>query len=213
MRMILLSLCLLPFLVMGADPVVTLCGKVVSVTDGDTLSLLVGKETIKIRLEGIDAPESKQSFGTKSKDALKELVAGKQVAVVKSGEDKYGRTLGLVRLGDTDVNAKLVADGWAWHYKKYSKDELLAQLEVEARDAGRGLWADPKALPPWEFRQRQKVDVQPQAKATETAFAKKHWLNTSSNIRHNMSCEHFNNTKKGRFCSDNEGKPCGKCGG
>ena len=153
--------------VIGADPVVTLRGKVISVTDGDTLSLLLGKETIKVRLEGIDAPEAKQSFGTKAKEALKELVAGRQVTVEKTGQDEYGRTLGIVRIGAVDVNAKLVSGGWAWHYKKYSDDELLAKLEVEARDSSRGLWADPKPLPPWEFRQRQNAKARPPAKSPD----------------------------------------------
>jgi len=71
---------------------------------------------VKVRLDGIDAPEKNQSFGTKSKDALAGLVFGKTVTVQSKGTDRYGRTLGVISVGDTNVNQKLVAGGWAWHY-------------------------------------------------------------------------------------------------
>lgn len=216
-RALIASLLLIPMLLYGDEPAVELTGKVVHVTDGDTVGILVGKETIKIRLEGIDAPESKQAFGTKSKEALTKLVAGKNALVKKTGEDRYKRTLGTIFVGDSNINAKMVEDGWAWHYKQYSKDEELAKLEAKAREAKLGLWADPKPLPPWEFRQRQKEKNKPETETVESKPAepavKKFWLNASSNIRHNESCEHFNNTKKGRFCSESDGKACGKCGG
>jgi micrococcal nuclease len=233
MRYIILCLCVFPLVIFGADPdtkVVTLKGKVVRISDGDTIGILIGKETVKVRLEGIDAPESNQAFGTKAKNALNELVAGKEVVVKKTGEDRYKRTLGTVYVGETDVNAKLIHDGWAWHYKQYSKDKALAKLETEAKEAKRGLWADPNALEPWEFRKRSKlkdsqeagetagagktVESPETAKTTEkTSPAQKYWLNTSGNVRHNESCQYFNNTKKGRFCEAGEGRACGKCGG
>ena len=188
-----------------------LSGKVIGVTDGDTIKVLVNKETIKVRLEGIDAPESGQSFGNKAKKALSEMVAGKTVTVKKTGTDKYGRTLGIVIVGVVDANAKLVEDGWAWHFKKYSSDERLAKLEEVARTAKRGLWADENPLAPWDYRARQKA---PQA-APEGSKDQKmsYWLNTSSGVRHNQRCEHFQKTKRGRFCGADEGKPCGICGG
>ena len=79
------------------------------------------------------------------------------MTVKKTGTDKYGRTLGIVVVGDVDANAKLVEDGWAWHFKKYSSDEQLAKLEEAARTAKRGLWADEAPLAPWDFRARQKT--------------------------------------------------------
>jgi endonuclease YncB( thermonuclease family) len=186
-------------------------GKVVGVTDGDTIKVLVNKKSVTVRLEGIDAPEARQSFSTKAKEALAELVADKTVTVKKTGTDRYNRTLGVVMVGDLDVNAKLVEDGWAWHFKRYSDDKHLAQLEADARKAKRGLWADEKPLAPWDYRARQKTP-----KADEKAGADQKalfWLNTSSGVRHNQRCEYFQNTKKGRLCSPNEGKPCGVCGG
>lgn len=138
----------------AAGPVVELKGTVVHISDGDTIRILVGSEAITIRLEGIDAPESGQAFGTKSTHALRDLVDQKEVVVRKTGDDRYKRTLGFVFAGDVNVNAKLVEDGWAWHYKEYNNDPELAKLEVAARKAHRGLWVDQNALAPWEFRQR-----------------------------------------------------------
>jgi micrococcal nuclease len=161
-----------------------------------------------VRLEGIDAPESGQSFGRKAKEALAKIVAGKTVTVRKTGTDKYDRTLGIVIVGDIDVNAKLVEDGWAWHFKKFNSDERLAKLEEAARKARRGLWDDEAPLAPWDYRAKQQA-----ALAAPEVAKGQYWLNTSSGVRHNQSCEYFQKTKKGRFCGPDEGKPCGICGG
>jgi endonuclease YncB( thermonuclease family) len=197
-------------LLLAASPKVTeeISGKVVGVTDGDTITVLVNKETIKVRLAGIDAPESGQSYGTKSKQALSEMVFGKAVTVKKTGTDRYKRTLGIVVVGDVDANAKMVEDGWAWHFKKYNDEERLAKLEVAARNAKRGLWADATPLAPWDYRARQKT---PQTKEADPKAL--YWLNTSSGVRHNQRCEHFKKTKKGRLCGPTDGRACGICGG
>jgi endonuclease YncB( thermonuclease family) len=201
------TLLLITFLfVPPIDLATDLVGKVVGVSDGDTITVLVDKKPIKIRLEGIDAPEAKQSFGNRSKQALSDLVFGKEVRVKKTGEDRYGRSLGLVSTDGIDINAKMIQDGWAWHYKKYNRDSKLADLEMQARAAKRGLWTESNPLAPWDFRDRQKPK---QAAST----GGEHWLNTSSNVRHNQSCEHFKQTKKGRLCRPDEGKACGICGG
>ena len=109
-----------------------------------------------------------------------------------------------------DVNAQMIEDGWAWHYKKYNDERRLASLEEEARAEKRGLWADSNPLPPWEFRARKKT---PETDTDSSGTEKKYWLNLSSNVRHNERCEHFQKTKKGRFCGADEGKACGICGG
>ncbi len=101
-----------------------LTGKVVAVTDGDTIKVLVNNATVKVRLEGIDAPEAMQSFGNQSKEALAKLVAGKTVTIRKTGTDKYQRTLGYVMVDGVDANAKLVQDGWACQTEKMSADKV-----------------------------------------------------------------------------------------
>jgi endonuclease YncB( thermonuclease family) len=126
--------CLRPLLIMSvlaiATSVVaatTLTGKVVGIADGDTLTLLVDKTQIKVRLEGIDTPERAQPFGRKAGQALAKKVFGKPVQVDDLGKDRYGRTLGIVRLGKRNVNLELVQEGWAWWYRKYApKNKELA---------------------------------------------------------------------------------------
>jgi len=128
-------------------------GKVVGVTDGDTITILRGTTPIKLRLNGIDAPEAGQPFGERAKQFASALCFGDEVIVKALGTDKYGRTLGDVILGDGRIlNQELVKAGMAWHYKEYSKDETLAKLEKEAREKKVGLWSDPHAVAPWEWR-------------------------------------------------------------
>lgn len=88
---------------------------------------------MKVRLEGIDAPEKSQAFGAKAKDALTEIVAGKVVTVHKTGADRYERTLARVYVGSDEVNSLMVAMGFAGHYKQYSQDETLAELDERAK--------------------------------------------------------------------------------
>ena len=130
-------------------------GKVVSIADGDTITVLDSEKVQhKIRLEGIDAPEKGQAFGTKSKEKMSELVGEMDVVVTWEKRDRYGRILGDVHLGDRHINLEMVQDGLAWHYKQYSKSKELAEAEDEARRTKKGLWADKSPEPPWEFRKK-----------------------------------------------------------
>ena len=133
-------------------------GPVVSVLDGDTIEVLHKKRAERTRLSGIDCPEKGQPFGEKAKQAASALVFGKEVTVQTHGKDKYGRTLADVLLPDgKNVNHTLVKDGWCWWYRKYALgDTTLERLETEAREAQRGLWADPHPVPPWEWRKRNR---------------------------------------------------------
>ncbi len=137
----------------------TLRGKVVGIADGDTLTVLDARNTQhRIRLSGIDAPESRQAFGTRSRQHLADLVFGKQVTVEYEKQDRYGRTLGKVLVDGRDANLEQITAGFAWHYKYYENEQPLgdrktyAESEVEARAAKRGLWVDPNPTPPWDFR-------------------------------------------------------------
>ena len=133
-------------------------GKVVGVSDGDTLTLLVPDgasfKQVKVRLGEIDTPESKQPYGERAKQTLSDLAFGKQARVVVQDTDKYGRTVGRVYVGGVDVNAEMIRQGAAWAYRQYLKDQSLLRLEAEAKAAKRGLWALPEAqrMPPWEWR-------------------------------------------------------------
>jgi len=94
-------------------------GKVVKITDGDTIVVLTSdNKQVKIRLEGIDCPESNQDFGNKAKQTVSDLCFGKEVVIQKSGEHRYGRTLGFVFVGYVNVNKELLKQGLAWQYLK-----------------------------------------------------------------------------------------------
>jgi endonuclease YncB( thermonuclease family) len=134
-------------------------GRVVGVADGDTVTVLdASRQQHKIRLMGIDAPEKKQAFGNKSKQALSDLVFNKQVSVEFSKTDRYGRTIGKILVDGLDANLEQVKKGMAWHYKQYQKEQssvdrtAYAKAEELAKAKKLGLWFDPSPTPPWDFR-------------------------------------------------------------
>jgi endonuclease YncB( thermonuclease family) len=132
-------------------------GKVVGISDGDTISVLRESKAVKVRLYGIDAPEKAQAFGTKARQFTAALVFQKDVTVIVHATDRYGRIVGEVLLPDgRSLSQELVKAGMAWWYKPYAaKDTTLAQLEAEARAAQRGLWADAHPIPPWAWRKEK----------------------------------------------------------
>jgi micrococcal nuclease len=128
-------------------------GKVVGVSDGDSITVMRQGRGEKVRLYGIDCPEKGQAFGNRAKQFASDMVFGKDVLVKAHDCDKYGRILGDVFTPEgQSLNQELVRAGYAWWFKRYSKDIVLAKLEEEAMVAKRGLWADPNAIPPWEWR-------------------------------------------------------------
>ena len=142
-------------------------GRVVRIADGDTLTLLDSSNTQhRIRLEGIDAPESHQAFGTQSKRSLSDMVFGKDVIVVYQKTDQYGRLVGKIVIDGTDVNLAQVKSGMAWHYKEYEREQsvkdgdLYAKAEDEARADRRGLWHDADPVEPSAFRKEEKQERQ-----------------------------------------------------
>lgn len=137
----------------------TLLGKVISVADGDTITVLdADKVQHKIRLAGIDAPEKKQAFGNRSKESLSDLVFDKTVNVETEKRDRYGRQIGKVLVNGQDVNLVQVERGMAWFYRQYQReqspnDRRLYEAAEDAAKAGkRGLWRDVDPVPPWDFR-------------------------------------------------------------
>jgi endonuclease YncB( thermonuclease family) len=143
-------------LMAGAE---TITGRVVGVSDGDTLTVLdASHQQFKIRLAGIDAPEKAQPFGNRAKESLSEMVFNKQVVVESRKEDRYRRKVGKVQHDGRDVNLELVKRGMAWHYTAYAKEQApadrvaYANAEAEARAQRRGLWREITPSAPWEFR-------------------------------------------------------------
>lgn len=138
-----------------------LYGRVISVSDGDTISILNDQKIqFKIRLTGIDAPEKNQAFGQKSKNSLSQLIYSKDVLAECGKVDRYQRYLCKIKLGDTDINLQQIKLGMAWHYKQYAKDqphidrETYSKSEDMAKLQRTGLWIDKQPIPPWEWRRR-----------------------------------------------------------
>lgn len=128
--------------------------RVTGVADGDTLTAVDGeRRAIRIRLHGIDAPELRQASGRRSRAALAALVSGRTVRVAAIETDRYERLVADLYVGTNWINAALVADGWAWHYRHHSADGRLAAAERRARDRSLGLWRDRAPTPPWQWRQ------------------------------------------------------------
>jgi endonuclease YncB( thermonuclease family) len=140
--------------------------KVLRVVDGDTVHVEdeAGKK-FKVRLTGIDAPEKNQSYGLASTYHLRELLLNK-VVFLKSkprkgmpySVDRYKRVLAKIILDGRDVNLSQVLSGYAWHFKRYQKQqtlkdrELYSQAEIDAKKNELGLWGEKKPIAPWKWR-------------------------------------------------------------
>lgn len=149
-------------------------GKVVNIADGDTVTIVVAddnakskflqplsnqlssKKQYRIRLNDIDAPESKQAFGNKSKENLKNYIYQKDVVIDYESTDRYGRILGTIYYQNKDINLQQVKDGYAWVYKQYSNKQNYIKAEREARSSKKGLWRDNNPTEPWEYRKQKK---------------------------------------------------------
>lgn len=154
MRAVLLALALA--LGVGVAHAEEFSGRVVGVSDGDTIAVLRDHRAVTVRLTGIDAPEKGQAFGQLAKQFAASLAFGQTVTVRLGGRDRYARLLAEVMLPDgRSLNQELVRAGLAWWFRKYSHDLRLAHLEAEAREGRRGLWADPAPEPPWDYRSRR----------------------------------------------------------
>ena len=170
-------------------------GKVVSVSDGDTITVLDNNRVQhKIRLNGIDAPESSQEFGQASTRNLSSLIFGQEVVVTWQKIDRYGRLVGNVFLGGKDINLEQLKAGLAWYFRQYEREvpsnrrATYAAAEAEARQARRELWSQPSPPPPWEFRHPDKA-LSP---ATNQPLSSKIIGNRNSNIYHRPDCPDYN---------------------
>ena len=142
-------------------------GRVVSVTDGDTLKILVaGQELLRVRIAFCDAPERRQAFGTRAKQAMSELAFGKEIELRQHAIDRYGRTVAQVFVDGKDVGLEMLREGLAWVYDRYITEastevqETYRKAQEEAKAEHRGLWSDPNSIPPWIFRNLAKASEQ-----------------------------------------------------
>jgi micrococcal nuclease len=131
-------------------------GVVTHVTDGDSVWVRPddGGAAREIRLNGIDAPEICQAFGTEARDALSRRVLHRRVVVVTHGEDDYHRTIARISLGHHDVGAWMVTNGYAWSYRFRGNPGPYRHFEARARTAHRGLWTESRPEAPRDFRVR-----------------------------------------------------------
>lgn len=138
-------------------------GKVVGITDGDTVKILRtdSRIQVKIRLASIDTPEKKQAYGQQAKKFTASLIGNRMVEVKPITKDRYGCTVAYIYCDGEDINLKIVKNGYAWVYRKYapkpkSKAKIYFAAEDQAREKELGLWADPHPVPPWKWRHRKR---------------------------------------------------------
>jgi endonuclease YncB( thermonuclease family) len=179
-------------------------GKVVGISDGDTLTLLVpdgaSYRQVKVRLGEIDTPESRQPYGERAKQALSDLAFNKQARVVVQDTDRYGRTVGRVYVGGVDVNAEMVKQGAAWVYRQYAKDQSLYRLEDQAKSAKRGLWGLPEAerCAPWDWR-KGSCSTPAAAPASPAVSAPKATTSGGFSCSGKRYCREMTNCEEARF--------------
>lgn len=177
MQRIVLAIVPVLFLALPVSCRADLEGRVVGISDGDTVTVLAAENIqYKVRLLGIDAPEKAQPFGARAKEALSGLVFGQSVTVEGNKRDRYGRTVGRLWVAppdadcrgspacprSLDANLAQVSAGMAWWYRQYAREQALADqaryavAEGSARVHERGLWGDPDPVPPWDWRRAKR---------------------------------------------------------
>lgn len=139
----------------------TLTGIVVGIADGDTLTLLdANRQQHKIRLMGIDAPESHQPFGQKSKTQLSAMTFNREATAECGKIDKYHRRICKIVVAGVDINLEQIKSGMAWHYKQYANEQSPSDREdytvgeFNAKIRRLGLWSDKNPIPPWDWRRQ-----------------------------------------------------------
>lgn len=162
------------------------------VLDGDTLQVQTNKGLLKIRLEGIDAPESSQAYGFEATRQLRQLTTGRILTVQGAKKDRYGRTLATVWVGTKNINKTLLESGLAWHYKKYSKSSELARAENKAKSNRQGLWRQAKRVAPWDYRNGVRVaTVKPINAPSIRTIDKQVFVTQYGHKYHRPGCKHL----------------------
>ena len=133
-------------------------GRAVKIADGDTFTLLVNEnEQVKIRIDGIDAPEKKQDFGNRAKEYLSSMIWNQELTIKVTKKDKYGRSIGKVSTPEIpDVGLEMIKAGFAWQYRDFNHDEAYAEAERLARENKKGLWIYKNPTRPQDFRKESR---------------------------------------------------------
>lgn len=144
----------------------TVEGMVKAVYDGDTVLLTTREQSkLKVRLYGIDAPETKkpdkpgQTYGVIAKRTLMYKIMGRKVTAEIVDIDQYKRAVAIIRYAGRDINREMVAEGMAWAYRQYLQGAYESEYinsETRARSHRAGLWRESNPQPPWEFRKVHK---------------------------------------------------------
>jgi len=170
-------------------------GKVVRVVDGDTIVVAHHGKRVRVRLYGIDTPESTQWYGQNAKQFTSSQVLGKKVSIEPLAIDRYGRTVALMSVGNVVINELLVEYGYAWVYGRYCKKPFCSKwkrLESIARREKRGLWKNPNVIPPWRYRHsRRKRAHAPTTRSSATP------CDCSGNI---YNCSDFSTQREAQRC-------------
>jgi endonuclease YncB( thermonuclease family) len=136
----------------SADEIIR--AKAVSIVDGDSISVVINQELVRVRLAGVDAPEGNQPFAIDSRQSLHDLCFWVEAELSSISKDYYGRMLAKVKCNGVNVNAEQVRRGMAWVADQSVEDRELNQLQEEARAVKRGLWSYESPVPPWEWHSR-----------------------------------------------------------
>jgi endonuclease YncB( thermonuclease family) len=140
-------------LTIGSAAATALTGHVIRVKDGDSFIMRSGGLTYEVRMYGIDAPELKQPYGKQSAKALRSYIQNKNIKLISTGDDHYGRMIGKAYIDKAYINLKMVKQGHAHWYRKYApKDKNLKEAEQSARKSKRGLWSRKNPVPPSKWR-------------------------------------------------------------
>lgn len=187
---------------------------VIAVIDGDTVLVLRDKQKLKLRLADIDAPEKAQPFGRRSLEFLKSRVNKKVVQVESRAIDQYGRTIASLKLDGIDLNREQVRQGMAWEYSFHHSDKSFIALQLEARQARRGLWQQTSPQAPWEWRKQHPAYYRQHAAASTPPVFEPYDLACGKKTRcaQMQSCDeaHFYLTRcnVSSLDQDSDGIPC-----
>ena len=212
---VLFSLIILLFI----SPAYAWTGKVVGVSDGDTVKVLKDGKQVKIRLYGIDTPEKGQPFGNKAKKFTTNFAANKMADVKPVDTDRDGRIVGLVTVYGKSLNKALIRSGYAWVYRDYCKESFCyewTKLEYIAKKAKAGLWIQPNPIPPWKWR-RAKKDKSTSTPAFKGGSVFTYHGNINNHVFHRPSCKYYScrnctkDFKNRKEAIINGYKPCGIC--